>query len=71
VRIDARLPHALAGLEAHPVRGGEVRSFPGDGDPVAMHEREHRAAGLGESAFIAHPAHGLENGERGIMRRRC
>ncbi len=78
-RIEAGLPDALGGLEAHQVGGREVGAAPGGGDRMAMHEREHGAAGRGESALLGGPAHRLADGRggelrdhaRGLGRREC
>src|SRR5450631_988790 len=49
--IDACLPNALSGLQAHHVGGGQIRATPGHRDRMLTHEGEHRGAGVCEAAF--------------------
>ena len=67
-RVKPCLPDALAGFQAHHVRRGEIGAAPGRGDGVAMHELQHRRAGLGQTALVTGPAHGLAHRCGGELR---
>jgi hypothetical protein len=67
-RIEAGLPDALGGLEAHHVGGRKIGAAPGGRDRMAVHERQDRTAGLGEPALIGRPAHRLTDGGCGYLR---
>jgi hypothetical protein len=67
-RVEARLPDALGRLEAHHIGGRKIGAPPGHRNGVAMHEREHRAAGLGKPSFVGSPAHRLPDGGGGHLR---
>ena len=67
-RVEPCLPDALGGLEAHHVGGSQIGAAPRGRDGMAMHEREHGTAGLGEPAFVCCPAHRLPDGRCGHLR---
>ena len=70
--IDPCLPNPLLSLQAHHVRGGQIRATPRGGNRVLTHVGENGGARLGKAAFIARPAHGLAHcGRRELRNHAC